>query len=119
MQREIRESAGIPQELAKQEEIYAFKTVEKEFRVIDDDSQLAVVDPELIQRLRNFEDISWREIQTGSVRVRGKILAKLSIEESRRFPGVWLWEAEYSPFLGYMEAVLKLEKIGQDGFAIV
>ena len=119
MQREIRESAGIPQELAKQEEIYAFKTVEKEFRVIDDDSQLAVVDPELIQRLRNFEDISWREIQTGSVRVRGKILAKLAIEESRRFPGVWLWEAEYSSFLGYMEAVLKLEKISQDGFAIV
>jgi len=119
MQREIRESAGISQELAKQEGIYAFKTVEKEFRVIDDDAQLAVVDSELIQRMRNFEDISWREIQFGSVRVREKIIIKLAIEESRRYPGVWLWEAEYSPFLGYMEAVLKLEKITEDGFAIV
>lgn len=119
MQREIRESAGISQELAKQEGVFAFKTVEKEFRVIEDDTQIAVVDPELIQRIRNFEDISWREIQSGSVRVRKKILTKLAIEESRRYPGVWLWEAEYSPFLGYMEAVLKLEKIAGDGFAII
>lgn len=119
MRRELRESAGIPQKLIKQEGIFAFKTVEKEFRVIEDNVQLAVVDPGLVQRIRNFEDISWREVQTGSVRVREKILAKLAIEESRRYPGVWLWNAEYSQFLGYMEAVLKLERMDQDGFAIV
>ncbi len=119
MQREIRQSAGIPEKLVKQESIYAFKTVEKEFRVIEDDAQLAVIDPALIQRIRNFEDISWREVQTGSVRVREKILAKLAIEESSRYPGIWLWEAEYSPFLGYMEAVLRLDKMTNDGFAII
>ena len=119
MQREIRQSAGIPEKLVKQESIYAFKTVEKEFRVIEDDTQLAVIDPTLIQRLRNFEDISWRDVQDGSIRVREKILAKLAIEESSRYPGIWLWEAEYSPFLGYMEAVLRLDKIADDGFAIV
>jgi len=119
MRRELRESAGIPQKLAKQEGIFAFKTVEKEFRAIEDNAQLAVTDPFLIQRLRNFEDISWRDLQIGSVRVREKILAKLAIEESRRYPGVWLWDAEYSPFLGYMEAVLKLDKISSDGFAII
>jgi CRISPR-associated endonuclease/helicase Cas3 len=119
MRRELRESAGIPQKLVKQEGIFAFKTVEKEFRVIEDDAQLAVVDPVLIQRLRNFEDISWRDVQIGSVRVREKILAKLAIEESRRYPGVWLWDAEYSPFIGYMEAVLNLDKIADEGFAIV
>jgi len=119
MQREIREDAGISEEMVKQEGIYAFKTVEKEFRVIEDDAQLAVIDPKLVQRIRNFEDISWRDIQSGSVRVRKKILAKLAIEESRRYPGIWLWDAEYSPFIGYMEAVLKLEKITEDGFAII
>lgn len=119
MLREIRQSAGIPEKLVKQEGIFAFKTVEKEFRVIEDDAQLAVIDPVLIQRLRNFEDISWREVQIGSVRVREKILVKLAIEESRRYPGIWLWKAEYSPFLGYMEAVLKLDKIANDGFAII
>jgi len=119
MQREIREGAGISDKLIKQEGIYAFKTVEKEFKVIEDNAQLAIVDTKLIQRLRNFEDVSWREVQFGSVRVREKILAQLAIEESRRYPGVWLWDAEYSPFLGYMEAVLKLKKIDKDGFAII
>jgi CRISPR-associated endonuclease Cas3-HD len=119
MQREIREGEGISERLVKEESIYAFKTVEKEFRVIKDDAQLAVIDSKLVQRLQNFEDVSWREIQSGSVRVRKKILTKLAIEESRRYPGVWLWNAQYSPFLGYMEAVLKLEKIAEDGFAIV
>jgi CRISPR-associated endonuclease/helicase Cas3 len=118
MQSEIRESAGISEELVKQEGIFAFKTVEKEFRVIEDDGQIAVVALELIERLQKFENVSWREIQSGSVRVRKKILEKLA-EESRRYPGIWLWKAGYSPFLGYMEAVLKLKKIAEDGFAII
>ena len=118
MLREIRESAAFSSELPKQENIYAFKTVERRFKVIEDDAQTVVVDPVLIQRIRDFENISWREIQTGSVRVREKILKKLAIEQSRRYPGIWLWEAEYSPFLGYMEAVLRLDKITEDSFAI-
>lgn len=119
MQQEVRESANISQDLVKQEGIYAFQTVEKKFRVIEDDALLAVVHPELIERLRNFGDVSWREIQSGSIRARKKILTKLAIEESPRHPGVWLWDAEYSSFLGYMEAVLKLEEISKDGFAII
>jgi CRISPR/Cas system-associated endonuclease/helicase Cas3 len=119
MQREVRESAGVSAELVKQECIYGFDTVEKEFKVIEDQSQLAVIDKQLIQKIINYEDISWRDIQAGSVRVRDKILKNLVIMESHRYPGLWLWDAEYSPFLGYMEAVLKLEKIDIDGFAIL
>ena len=119
MRREIRESSSISQELINQESIFAFKTVEKKFRVIEDDTQLAVVDPKLIQCIRNFEDISWRQIQFGSVRVREKILTKFSIQKSHRYPDVWLWDAKYSPFLGYMEAVLEMEKISRNGFAII
>jgi CRISPR-associated endonuclease/helicase Cas3 len=119
LQREVRESAGISAELVKQESIYGFKTVEGKFRVIEDQSQLAVVDKQLIEKIKNYEYVSWREIQNGSVRIREKILRKLSIQESRRYPGVFLWTAEYSPFLGYMEALLKLEKIDKDGFAIL
>jgi CRISPR/Cas system-associated endonuclease/helicase Cas3 len=119
MQREIRENTVISEDLVKQENIYGFKTVEKKFRVIEDQSQLVVVDEKLIEKIKKFEDVSWREIQNGSVRVREKILQQLSIPESRRYPGVFLWTAEYTPFLGYMEAVLKLEKIEEDGFAII
>jgi len=119
LQREVREGTSISAELEKQESIYGFKTVREKFRVIDDQSQLAVVSKQLVEKIQNYEDVSWREIQNGSVRVREKILRKLSIQESRRYPGVFLWTAEYSPFLGYMEAVLKLEKIEKDGFAII
>ncbi len=119
MQREVRESAGISAELVKQESIYGFKTVEEKFKVIEDQSQLAIVDKQIIQKIQNYENVSWREIQNGSVRVREKILKNLAIQESRRYPGLWLWDAEYSTFLGYMEAVLKLKKIDKDGFAIL
>jgi len=119
MLREVRESASISAELVKQESIYGFRTVEKEFKVFEDQSQLAIIDKQIIQKVRNYEDVSWREIQNGSVRVREKILKSLAIQESQRYPSLWLWDAEYSPFLGYMEAVLKLEKIDKDGFAIL
>ena len=119
MQREVRESAAISEELMEQESIYGFKTVEKAFKVIEDQSKLAIIDKQLIKKIQNYENVSWREIQNGSVRVREKILKNLAIQESQRYPGIWLWDAEYSPFLGYMEAVLKLEKIDKDGFAII
>lgn len=119
MKREIRESSGISENLMKQEGIYSFRTVEENFKVIEDQSQLAIIDKQIIQKIQNYEDVSWREIQNGSVRVREKIIKNLAIQESHRFPGLWLWDAEYSPFLGYMEAVLNLEKIDQDGYAIL
>jgi CRISPR-associated endonuclease/helicase Cas3 len=119
LQREVRESAGISDTLVNQEVIYNFETVEENFKVIDDQAQMAVVDKQLIENIKNYEVVTWREIQNGSVRVRDRILRQLSIQESRRYPGVFLWTAEYSPFLGYMQAVLRLEKIDKDGFAII
>jgi CRISPR-associated endonuclease/helicase Cas3 len=119
MKREVRENSGISTELVKQESIYGFKTVEEKFKVIEDQSQLAIIDKQLIKKIQNYEDVSWREIQNSSVRVREKILKNLAIQESHRYPGLWLWDAEYSKFLGYMEAVLKLVKIDKDGFAIL
>lgn len=119
MKREVRESAGISEKLMKQECCFNFKTVEENFKVIEDQSQLVIVDKQLIQKIQNYEEVSWRDIQNGSVRVREKILKKLAIQESHRYPGLWLWDAEYSPFLGYMEAVLKMEKMDQVGCAII
>ncbi len=121
MQKEIREQGSFSRKLCEKDSVFAFKTVEKEFRVIDDESQLTVVNPTLVQRIRNFEDVSWREIQNGSVRLRKNIRDKLMIEESKRYPGVLLWpdSAKYSSFLGYMEAVLELEDFDANGSAII
>ena len=110
---------NISTKLIDEENIFGFETVEEIFKVINDQSQLAVVGKDIIEKIENGYDISWREIQNNSVRVREKILQYLNIKESCRFPGIYLWTADYTPFLGYMDAVLKLEKIEEDGFAIV
>lgn len=121
MKRELREG-GVSSELEilkKSENSCAFRTVEKEFRVIQDDSVPAVVDKALIERIERFEDVSWRDIQNGSVCIRKRLIEKLSLEESRRYPGVFLWKYDYTPFLGYMAGILRLSDIGKDSFALV
>ncbi len=119
MRREIRETGATPKELCDHEDKCAFKAVEQRFRVIEDDSKIAVADKALIERIKNYEDVSWQEIQRHSVRIRQKIVEKLAIEESRYYPKLLLWTAEYTPFLGYMEAVLKMEEFDKDGYAMM
>lgn len=121
IQREIREQGTFTRQLCDKENGFAFKTVEKDFRVIDDESQLTVVEPGLAQRIRNFEDVSWLDIQKRSVRIRKTIREKLDIQESSRYPGLLLWPdgAKYSSFLGYMEAVLESQDFDSNGGAII
>ena len=121
IRREIREQSLISSRLCDSELLHSFKTVEKEFRVIEDDAQLAVVDRHLVERIKAFADVSWQDIQGGSVRIRKNICDKLQLEESRRYPGVLLWPdgAKYSAFLGYMEAVLELEDFSANGGAVI
>lgn len=121
LKRELREG-GISSELEtliKDEGVCAFKTVEKNFRVIPDGSVSAVVDKALIERIERFEEVSWRDIQNSSVQIRHRLVEKLALEESRRYPGVFLWKYDYSPFLGYMEGVLKLADIDKNNCAII
>lgn len=121
MKKEIREQSSSSKKLSDDEKNFAFTTVAENFQVIDDESQLTVVDRALTRRIQNFEDVSWREIQNGSVRIRKNIRERLKIEESQRYPGVLLWPdgAKYSSFLGYMEAVLELDDFNKSGYAIV
>lgn len=121
MKRELREG-GVASELealVNNEATCAFKTVEEEFRVIPDGTISAVVDMPLIARIEKFEEISWRDIQSNSVQIRRNLAGKLALEESRRYPGVFLWKYGYSSFLGYMEGVLKLTDTEKDCCAII
>lgn len=122
MKRELREG-GISSELEtlkKAEATRAFKTVDEKFRVIPDSTVPAIVDEVLIDRIERFDDsISWRDVQSGSVQIRRHFIEKYSLEESRRFPGVFLWKYGYSPFLGYMDGVIKLGGIDRDTCAIL
>lgn len=109
----------VAEELIAKEGQFAFKTVAETFRVIQDTSELVVVDAELIGRIEGFEQVDWQQIQRGSVRIRRKLLEKVAAVPSARYPEIWLWKYPYSSFLGYMEYLLQLEKIDSDSYAIV
>lgn len=121
MQKEIREQGVLSTRMLDDERRYAFKRVGNDFKVIEDDSQLMVINPDVVRRIIEFDDVTWQEIQNGSVRIRKNIRERLKIDESRRYPGVLLWPngAKYSPFIGYMEAVLELEAFDKNGGAII
>lgn len=109
----------VAEELITKEGQFAFKTVAETFRVIQDNSELVVVDAELIRRIEDFEQIDWQQIQRGSVRIRRKLLERVAAAPSARYPEIWLWKYPYSSFLGYMEYLLQLENIDSDSYAIV
>lgn len=109
----------VAEKLIAREVEYAFKTVAETFRVIQDASELVVVDAELIRRIEDYEQVDWQQIQRGSVRIRRKLLEKVAAVPSVRYPEIWLWKYPYSSFLGYMECLLQMEKIDSDSYAIV
>lgn len=119
MKKELRESGAELDELNKAEATRAFKTVEEKFRVIADKTFPTVVDKKIIERIEHFEDVTWRDIQSNCVQIRDRFRERFAVEESVRYPGVYLWKYEYSPFLGYMEGVLNQAQIDKDGMAII
>lgn len=119
--RELRERGGWDKlrELTDLEDVCSFKKIEEQFRVIEDETLTVVVDGALMTCIQDGGDVSWREIQDGSVRIRRRIVEKHKLQEARRYPGLYLWEYGYTPFLGYMEGVLALKKVDNDGGAII
>ncbi len=104
LKREIRLAGNICDDLQKKEDSSRFPLVEKEFRVIDSDTRVTVVDKIIIQKLENFEAVDWRELQKKSVQIWGYRLEQLGIQEIRN--GIHKWVYPYNDFLGYMAGVL-------------
>ncbi len=109
LKKEIRLTGRFLNELHKKEEQMRFPQVEKEFRVIADDTRIVVVDESLVQRLEKYEPVDWREMQSGSVQIWGYRLDSLRIPEVVRRPGIYKWNLGYDDFVGYMAAILKVE----------
>lgn len=109
LKREIRLVGNFLNELYKNEEYMRFPHVEKEFRVIADDTRVTVVDESLVQRLEKYERVDWQEIQNGSVQIWGYRLESLRIPEVAGREGIYKWNLGYDDFIGYMAGVLKVE----------
>jgi CRISPR-associated endonuclease/helicase Cas3 len=85
-----------------------FPEVEELFRVISANTVTAVVNPDLIERLQNYESVRFRDLQRGSVQLwLGKERA-FELEEFVHLPGVYRWNLGYDKFLGVMKGILTL-----------
>ena len=105
--------------IVNEERLLRFPEVERHYKVIAADTRTVVVDQEVIRRLEAFEPVDWREIQWNSVQLWGYRIERLNIPEVNGHPGVFKWHLDYSPFLGFMEGVLKMEDLfSMDGGVI-
>jgi len=117
LKREIRLAGNIKDDLQKKEDELRFPMVEKEFRVIDTDTRITVVDDQIIKKLESFEKVDWRAIQDNSVQIWGYKLDQLRIKEIRS--GLYGWTYPYDNFLGYMAGVIPVLESQQFNGAII
>jgi CRISPR-associated endonuclease/helicase Cas3 len=100
---ECKEMGGLSDELCKLERHHMFEDVEKNFRVIPEESVTAVADQELARKICNGVEISIRELQKGSVRLRKCIAKQLGCHKVE-LP--ILRADQYDSFLGYMKTLV-------------
>ncbi|KJR44588.1 CRISPR-associated helicase Cas3 [Desulfosporosinus sp. I2] len=99
--------SGKHKKLISAEEVQNFPQVEHDFKVIDTDTRLVVVDSTVADRLQ-YGKVDWRELQKVSVQI-----AKYKLDELRTpmiMDNVYRWNLDYDDFLGYMAGIVKLKK---------
>ena len=110
----LRGEDGIYKKLLKYEKILDFRSVNENFKVIDSDTCIAIVEPNLAgQILSERFNVNWRELQKNSVQI-----AQYKLKETRApelLPGIYQWNLSYNSFLGYMAGIVQLEKFKTKG----
>ena len=104
----------VHRKLMEHEDLQNFPQVERDFKVINSDTRLAVVDTGVAKRLR-AGIFNWRELQKVSVQI-----AKYKLDELRIpyiMDEIYHWNLEYDNFLGYMAGIVKRKKL--DGQALI
>jgi hypothetical protein len=90
-----------------------YRTLASEYRVIDDDTRLVVVDRDLANTLgADPSRVDWHSLVQASVRMRTHTVGKYGLRAifGEDADAVYAWDLEYdSGFLGYMAGVLARE----------
>ncbi|MDR3110267.1 MAG: CRISPR-associated endonuclease Cas3'' [Planctomycetaceae bacterium] len=94
-----------------------FPTVEKDFKVINTDTRMVVVDKNITERIKHYEKVMPQEIQKNSVMIWGYKLTELNLPEICE--GIYEWNLAYDDFLGYMAGIVSVEKFKEESFAII
>lgn len=82
-----------------------FQQVEQEFKVIDTDACLVVVDPIVADRLL-YGGVDWKELQKVSVQISRYKLNEL--KTPLILDGIYKWDRAYDNFIGYMAGIIEL-----------
>ena len=98
---------GLHKKLINFEKLQNFPEVECNFKVINSDTRLTVVDADVAKRLRAGK-VNWRELQKVSVQIAKYKLDELRIP--RIVDEIYHWNLEYDHFLGYMAGIVKLKQ---------
>ena len=100
--------------LVGNEELLNFPFVEKEFKVIDTDTRIVVIDRDVADGIYRGK-IDWRELQKNSVQIAKYKLDELKTPEV--LENIYRWNLNYDDFLGYMAGIIQLKKF--DGEAMI
>ena len=118
LRREIRRSRLKKDELVKAEYALNFPKVAELFRVIDSPTLTAVVDEILKEKIESGQRLPSQELQNGSVQIYGSRASEWALREFDHMPGLFAWELDYDPFLGFMTGVLPLVDGGAKGYVV-
>lgn len=94
----------IHQNLLEYEHLQNFPQLEHDFKVINSDTRLVIVDADIAERLCAGE-VKWQELQKTSVQIGKYKLDKLKIPQIAN--EIYHWNLEYDNFLGYMAGIIK------------
>lgn len=121
MERELDELVTFAETLTEAEREHDYPRVAIEGRVIDDDTVVVVVDPELRDRLTaSKERVSSTELLRLSVQLRRKKVRDLGLESLSGRQEVYFWGGVYDPeFLGVMEDFFRTNEAFTRDYGVV
>jgi len=96
-------SDSMSKQLPDKEREHNFPFVNQNFKVIDSDTRIAVVDKNIANNIREGT-INWRELQENSLQIAYCKLQDLHIPPIA--DGIYDWNLRYDDFLGYMAGIL-------------
>ncbi|NCB43552.1 MAG: CRISPR-associated protein [Clostridia bacterium] len=107
--------SGKHKKLVTNEELQNFRQVEEDFKVIDSDTRIVIVDSTVAKHAQ-YGKVDWRELQKVSVQI-----AKYKLDELRTpiiMNDIYRWNLDYDDFLGYMAGIVKLKKYNGEAIII-
>lgn len=112
MKEEVKGQGPDRNKLLMAEKARCYPEVAKEGRVIDSETCLVIVDPQLKARIESGKKVFSRDLLAGSVQIWSKRIGELRLQQLTTRREIYWWPHEYDPaFLGYMAGGLKLHGI--------